>query len=411
MQVVAFTGKELSDIVRQPRTLLVMVLGPFAVLALFGVGYDDAPPALRTVFVADPASPFRAQVETYAEEFEDGVDVRGIVDREDVALAMLEADEVDVVVALPIDPVSDLVRGERALMKVTHTRLDPIEQTAILFVSRFAVDEINAAILSQLLDAGRQQVLGLADPGTAEQVIATASETLGADFATTIVEADTETFVRPLDRTVELAVDDVDSITDWYAPAAVVLMLQQFGVAFGALAFVRERRLGINEVFRIAPVGGSSSVVGKYLAYVGVGCVVAAVLSVLVVVTLGVPMSGGTRDIALVMVLTLVASVGLGLVLSMLSSTETQAIQYTMLVLLASLFFSGFFLSLDQMQGVSRVVAGMLPASYSMTMLRDTMLRGADLDATTLGALGVYCVVCAALAVYGARRQMSRAAD
>ena len=56
-------------------------------------------------------------------------------------------------------------------------------------------------------------------------------------------------------------------VTDWYAPAAVMLMLQQFGVAFGALTFVRERQLGIIDIFRVAPVNATETLLGKYLAY------------------------------------------------------------------------------------------------------------------------------------------------
>ena len=67
---------------------------------------------------------------------------------------------------------------------------------------------------------------------------------------------------------VQLAVPDVHRVTDWYAPAAVVLMLQQFGVAFGALSFVRERRLGIVDVFRVAPVNATATLIGKYFAYI-----------------------------------------------------------------------------------------------------------------------------------------------
>ena len=41
-------------------------------------------------------------------------------------------------------------------------------------------------------------------------------------------------------------------------------MLQQFGVAFGALSFVRERRLGIVDVYRVAPVNATATLIGKY---------------------------------------------------------------------------------------------------------------------------------------------------
>ena len=72
-------------------------------------------------------------------------------------------------------------------------------------------------------------------------------------------------------------------MTDWYAPAAVILMLQQFGVAFGALSFVRERQLGIVDVYRVAPVNATETLLGKYLAYLVIGGAIGAVLTALIV--------------------------------------------------------------------------------------------------------------------------------
>ena len=54
----------------------------------------------------------------------------------------------------------------------------------------------------------------------------------------------------------------------------------------------------------------------------------------------------------------LLASLALGMVLSMISGSETQAVQYAMLSLLAGMFFSGFFLDVSQLA---------LPYRYSPT--------------------------------------------
>ncbi len=122
---------------------------------------------------------------------------------------------------------------------------------------------------------------------------------------------------------------------------------------------------------------------------------------------LDVPISGSLGAVAAVMALTLFASIGLGFVLSLLCRTDGQAIQYALLVLLASLFFSGFFLSLDQLGGVSQVIAWLLPVSYGMRMLRDVMLRGADPDPHQMAYLAAYGVVVFCLALLGAHRRMT----
>lgn len=482
MQVSAFVRKELFDIARQPRTLLVMVLGPFAIMAAFGIGYRETAPALRTVFVVPPDSPFAEQVDRYAESFDDLVDLRGTLHDEAEADHLLREGDVDVVVSFPDDPLGSVLGGERAMLTVRHTRLDPIEQTAIYFVSQIAVDEVNAQVLARIIRTGQDESAGAAELLDAAQIDAAtlrasatdeqartrivgtieslsllagslgslesgdaphaayatelrrAGATLDAALAadpvdaaavgtaldrvdtlladprlTDVLDVDAQVIARPLDRSVELAVDDVDDVTDWYAPAAVVLLLQQFGIAFPALAFVRERLLGIEEVYRIAPVGGSSSVLGKYVAYLVVGSVIGAALAALVVLTLGVPLAGATADIAVAMGLTLFASIGLGFAISLLATSDSQAVQYTMLVLLASLFFSGFFLSLDQMQGIARWISYLLPVSYGMRLLRDVMLRGAGLEMERVAGLAAYGAALFVIALLGAGRRMAHA--
>jgi ABC-2 type transport system permease protein len=106
------------------------------------------------------------------------------------------------------------------------------------------------------------------------------------------------------------------------------------------------------------------------------GSLVGAALTGLLVGVLHVPLASSVWSLGLALALTLVASVGLGLVISLLSPTDTLAVQLTMLVLLASLFFSGFFLPVEQLVSAAQVISWALPATYGIHLARDTMLRG-----------------------------------
>jgi ABC-2 type transport system permease protein len=492
MQVVAFVRKEIADVVHQPRLLLTLVLGPFLVLAAFGAGYDDSARPMTTMFVAAEDSPVRAQIDAYAEELSDFVVERGITSDPAIARRALAEGDVDLVVIFPDDPVGSVLDGEPATVTVVHTRLDPIERTAIFFATELAIGEINSQILAAVVGEG-QELAGPAtdavetghaavsmmrdaiESGSDEdmaaavadldavaadlRVAARASRALverlgrgegddasaaGADLeqamatmeravrelrddptgfggerldeldrqldqvATGLAEfaaADPDVLVRPLDAEVTIAVEDVDDVADWYAPAAVILMLQQFGIAFGSLTFVRERQLGITDVFRVAPVGAPATVIGKYLAYLAMGLTVGVVLMTAVVALLDVPLSGEPLEALVVMALTLFASIGVGFVISLASRSDAQAVQYTMIVLLASLFFSGFFLSSEQLHGPARAVGWLLPVTYGMRLLRDVMLRGTSLDAEIVLAFAGYGVAALALSIAGASRR------
>jgi ABC-2 type transport system permease protein len=111
--------------------------------------------------------------------------------------------------------------------------------------------------------------------------------------------------------------------------------------------------------------------------------------------------------VAVVLGLVLVASVGLGFLISLASRTDTQAVQYSMIVLLASLFFSGFFLAVDRLAYPARIISWLLPATFGISLLRDVMLRGLSLQPGSTLALCAYTVVTVLLSYLGTRRLLA----
>jgi ABC-2 type transport system permease protein len=127
----------------------------------------------------------------------------------------------------------------------------------------------------------------------------------------------------------------------------LALILQHMGVTLTALSMVRERLSGAMDIFRVAPVRALEILTGKYLAYAFFNLAIAATVTFLLVGVLHVPLLSTPADVALVVALLSFASLGLGLLISTIVDSERQAVQLSMLVLLASVFFSGFVLPLD----------------------------------------------------------------
>jgi ABC-2 type transport system permease protein len=497
-QTWGFLRKETVDVGRQPRMVLMLIVGPFLILLVFGLGYRRAPDPYRTLFVTPPGTPFASRVQGYASELGRYVHYAGTTEDGAAAERRLRRGDVDVVVTFPADPLRTVLSGRQAPITVLHTRLDPVEQTAIEFASRLAVDEINSEILASIVAQGQQTARPLGDVisaaaravqavdvavvagdqagalqsaqdlggqigqlrgalertvGITEQLVDPAADPVAAPASgakTTLAQLDDKltslqsalssgsvdaarheladvttgvmalqdnfdalttveanVLVRPFSAEVRTVGDGDGTITDFYAPAAIVLLVQQFGVAFGAVTFVRERSLGTVELYRASPVSAGPIVLGKYLGYLLIGGAVATLLVVLVVQGLDVPMNGRPAAGAVALGLVLVASVGLGFVISLVSHTDTQAVLYSMIVLLASLFFSGFFLATERLAYPARIVTWLLPATFGIRLLRDVMLRGVGLDPTTTAALAGYTVVAVLASYVGTRRLLA----
>jgi ABC-2 type transport system permease protein len=130
------------------------------------------------------------------------------------------------------------------------------------------------------------------------------------------------------------------------------------------------------ELFRVAPLSALEILISKYLSYMLFNAIIAALLTALVVWGIGVPMLGSWINYVLALTVVLFTSLGVGFLISLISETEIQAVQYSMLFLLLSIFFSGFFLDLRLLWEPMRPLAWSIPATYGIRMMHEVMLRG-----------------------------------
>ena len=163
---------------------------------------------------------------------------------------------------------------------------------------------------------------------------------------------------------------------DFYVPGVIALLLQHMAVTLAALAIVREQRGGSLELFRAAPISAFETLTGKSISYLVLTIILAAILSALVVLGLKTPMLGSWAAYAAIILALLFTSLSMGFAISVISQTDTQAVQYSMIVLLASIFFSGFFIALHRLTDSVQLVSWLLPATYGTWLLQDIMLRG-----------------------------------
>jgi ABC-2 type transport system permease protein len=178
-------------------------------------------------------------------------------------------------------------------------------------------------------------------------------------------------------------------LTDFFTPAVIVLLLQHMFVTFAALSIVAERRVGTMELFKTSPISSSEILLGKTLSFFIFGLVVAAAITLLVVFVLGTPMLGSWQNYSIAVIVLLFTSLAVGFFISLVSENDTQAVQFSMLLLLASIFFSGFFLDLRLMWEPMKMFSYILPATYGINIMHDVMLRGLPLPFQYIGGLAL----------------------
>ena len=395
LRVLAFVRKEVLDVVRQPLLLIALVIGPFLILFAFGAGLREADPPLRTALVVDQDSELRPEVEEFADDEIDRerLVVEGITEDQSAAMSALAARELELVIVFP-DEVSETVQeDEQAIIDLYHNEIDPIESQAITLFSRTAVHELNNQLLTTIV-ADLQESARERDPpeGTAHEEY---------------TELNPEVLVSPFHGNTQALTGSTIGLADFYAPAVLVVLLQHLAVTLLALSVVRERALGATQVFRVSPLRTSEYLAGKFLAYLVLGGAVGSALVALLVFGLGTPMRGSWWQLTAVLAVLLLTATAVGLVIALLANTDSQAVQYSMLVLLATIFLSGFLLSLERFIPVARPLSWALPATYGIDLVRDVMLRGASLDPWVITSLAAYGAVFAVAGALLVRRRIN----
>lgn len=492
IRILAFLRKEIFIILRQPRLLLTLVLGPFLILLIFGIGYRNEPRSLRTLFVARENSALREQIEEYADTLGPQLIFAGVTGDAVEALERLRSGEVELVAVAPENAYERIQEGSQANFVLYHQEIDPLQKSYVQYFGQVYIDEVNRRVLSAITEEGQEeageverylsdaqnqadsleQALQAGDElaasshadslarsmdklalaaGASLEVLSSVEDTLGLegnnragellatlnDLRTTTdqldefgpesanldeqaqqleeVQSGLDTLQSRLDEFTSLESDvivrpfgvearsvaEVDpEPADFYAPAVIALLLQHLAVTTAALSIVREQNLGTLELFQVAPLTAGETLLGKFISFLLLGGVLAAVLTLVLVYALGVPMLGNWWLYALIVLVLLFTSLSIGFVISLISQTDSQAVQFTMIVLLASVFFSGFITNLDLIWRPVRVLSWSLPTTYGIVMVRDIFLRGNPPAPLLLGGLAAIGFGFCALALF-----------
>ena len=167
-------------------------------------------------------------------------------------------------------------------------------------------------------------------------------------------------------------------VISFFGPAVLALILQHLAVTLDrAVPRPRAAHRRLRPPPRLAGQRRSRSCSAKVLAFGILGAVVAAVVLALLVYVLHAPVLGDSRLVALSdRAASWPPRWGSGCSISVVSDSERQAVQLALLVLLGSVFFSGFVLDLDQFAPAVQAVGNLLPVTHGIRLLQDLMLRG-----------------------------------
>ncbi len=388
LRLLALVGKELVEVVRRPGALVSLVLGPFLIMAIFGLGYSGERRPLETVVVIPDGSGLDTDAATY----------------QDLAGGGLHIAEV----------TTDVAAQSAACGRAGRTSWSSLRKTprpgSRPASNRSSRSSSTRSIRSRATTPGSWPATSPM-PSTRRSSDARSRNRRAMPWPARRRRRRSRPRWSPHRHAPSCAISPAPSrwSSPIFAPAVLALILQHLAVTLVSLALVRERTSGVIELFRVAPVNAWEIIAGKVIAYLMLGGVIAGSTVLLLVYGLGIPMLGDPAALAGTIGLVLLASLGIGLGIAVISDSERQAVQLSLLVLLGSVFFSGFVLSISEFNEPVRVLAFSIPATHGIRLMQDIMLQGGTTQTWEFGALALIALVTLGLSWFGLRRGMSPA--
>jgi len=388
-RLLAFIGRELVEVRRRPGVLASLVFGPFLVMAVFGLGYSGYRKPLTTILVIPPQSGLPTDAASYQQVAGRFLEIVDVVPDQAHATERLAEGDVEVVAIAPGDATQRFQSGQQSIITVQIDIADPVQAAYAGLMADTFSNSVNQEIIRRAAEEGQKNAL--------EQ---------GVPNATQIPP---DVIAQPTKASIDNIAPTIPTVVGFFGPAVLALILQHMAVTLIALSVVRDRLSGAMELFRVSPVSAWEVVAGKILGF-GVLCAaIAAVSLVLLVLGLNVPMLGPFGMLAGVVALLVAASLGLGLLISIVSDSERQAVQLSLLVLLASVFFSGFAVPISEFTDPVRIASYALPVTNGITLMQDVMLRGEIREPFQLAILAATALILLIVCWLLLRRGMTRA--
>ena len=191
-------------------------------------------------------------------------------------------------------------------------------------------------------------------------------------------------------------------------PGLIGVILTMTMTLFTAVAIVREREMGNLELLITTPVRTPELMLGKIIPYMLIGLIQVSIVLAIGALLFEVPVRGSYGDVYAAGFIFVIATLGLGLLISTFVKTQFQAFQLAFLTFLPQILLSGFMFPFDGMPRPAQWLAEVFPLTHFVRIIRGIMLRGAGLPevARDVWPLAVFFLVAMTLATIRFRKRL-----
>lgn len=179
-------------------------------------------------------------------------------------------------------------------------------------------------------------------------------------------------------------------------PGIITVLVTVTTMLLTGMGLVREKEIGTFEQLIVTPIRPFQLLIGKLVPFAIIGLIELSAALLVGTLWFGIPFEGNPGLIILATIFFLLNTLGIGLFISTITSTQQQALFVAWFMMIFCMLMSGFFYPIENMPVWAQNITRINPLRYYLSILREVFLKGSHLgdlgaDYAMLALLG--CVI------------------
>ena len=333
-QFFAFVKKEFYHIVRDKRTMLILLGMPVVQILIFGFAINMEVQNIRIAI-------YEPEPDSYTQDIRERVEANAYFIAQAAPYSIEEVNEwlrkgeVDIALVFPTNFHHDLVNGAKAQVQIIADSSDP------------NIGTISTNYLRAIIGEQQMEWMGL------QEIPYHIEVTNKLHYNTEMRSAYT------------------------FVPGIMGLVLMIICAIMTSISIVREKEMGTMEVLLASPLHSTTILLSKTVPYLALSIINLITILILSVFVLKVPIVGSLFLLLFVSILFIFLSLSLGLLISTVAQTQVVAMIISGIgLMMPVLILSGMIFPISNMPDLLQWFSALVPARWYITAVKKVMIQG-----------------------------------
>lgn len=336
--ILGFIKKEFRQVLRDPKMRMLLFVAPIIQMVLFGVALSSDIKNIRLSVISTHNDVVLGHV--YQRAMSSGWFIPANTDKVD-AFEQIQSGEVDAVLIAPPEGLNQSIsRGDGRVQLLVNA---------------------SNVLRAQAIEAYIRALTSLV-----------VMEDLKLTKPTSPLQFDLRILYNPTMRTAVFMV-----------PGVMAMLICLITILLTSMSVSKEKEVGTFEMLISAPVTTKEIIIGKTLPYVILGMSNIPLILGVAIFGFGVPMRGSILVLLLASLIFVCVTVAIGTLISTITRSQQQSMMAGFLFLFPAIQLSGLMFPLENMPVWMRMIAYINPLTHFLSVLRNIMLKGGDLQMVT----------------------------